>query len=171
MKWCFRCEVLWLTFLRKKGVLFCVVDSAAFAYDIDLYLTGIFEFRLDSRNDLACNNDHLIIVYVFGLDHYADLASRLYSVRFFNAGEAVRYLFKFLKSLDIVIEIFSASSGARRGYSVCRRNEHRRNSFRFNISVVSFYRMNDFFVFLEFTRYFNAELYMRAFDFLRKRYA
>ena len=65
--------------------LFRVVDRSALSDDMYFDLTGIFEFAFDLFHDVVSHEDHGIVIYHLGLDHYADLASRLNSVRFLDA--------------------------------------------------------------------------------------
>lgn len=54
-----------------------VVDSAALADDLNLDLSGVLHLALDTLNDLARGDDHLIVGDLIGFDHYADLAAGL----------------------------------------------------------------------------------------------
>ena len=69
--------------------LFCVVHYAALADDVDLDLSGILEFILDSSGDVVGEDDHLVIVDFFGLDHDADFTAGLNCEGFVNAFKLV----------------------------------------------------------------------------------
>ena len=61
------------------------VHRTAFADDVDLDLSGVFELGFDLLYDVARHEYHLLIVDLIGLDHDPDLSARLNRERFFNA--------------------------------------------------------------------------------------
>ena len=62
-------------FVQK--ILFRVIDRLGLAQDMDLDLTGIGKLGFDLLGDVAGEQDDLDLADLFGLDHDADLASRL----------------------------------------------------------------------------------------------
>ena len=153
---------------RSLFVLFRVVDRAALTDDMYLYLSGILELALDPFNDVVRHEHHGIVIYHLGLDHYADLASCLDRVRFFDAVEVVGDLFEFREPLDVVLEIFSACARAGRRNGVGRLNDERRERLGFHVAVVRFDRVDDLFALFMLTRHLDAELNVRTLDLLRQ---
>ena len=118
--------------------LFRVINSSAFSYQMYLYLTGIFHLVLDTLRDLSCKNYHLIIVYLFGLDHNSYLTTCLDSKRLFNAVVRAAYLFKLLQTLDIVLIVLTSCGGTCGAYCVGSLYKSGDNRVYLNVTVVSF---------------------------------
>lgn len=89
-----------------------VIDGAAFSDDVNFDLTRIFKLRLDTFDDIACDEAHLIVRYDLGLDHDPDFASRLDSERFFDAVELHGDLFELRESFDVVLEVLASRAGS-----------------------------------------------------------
>ena len=90
---------------------------------MDLDLTGISELILDLLGDIPCEQDHLILADLFGLDHDANLAAGLNGIGACDAGKALGDFLKLFKTLDVVLYILAARTGAGSGDSVRRLNE------------------------------------------------
>ena len=149
--------------------LFCVVDSAAFADQADLDLTGIFQFRLDLLDNILCDKHHAFVGNLLRLDHNADFAACLDGEGLVDTREAACDLFKLLQTLDVVFQIFASCTGSCGGQIVCSVNNECGQRLRFYITVVRFNSMDDFLVFLVLAGDIDTELDMGAFDFLRQR--
>ena len=116
--------------------LFCVFDYPALSGKIDLYLSGIIHFVFYSLGDLPCNDDHLLVVDLFGNDHYSDLTSRLNSVGLLNAVIRGANFLQLLQTLDVILVVFASCSGTCRRNSVRRLNKAGNNGLGLNISVM-----------------------------------
>ena len=138
---------------------------------MDFDLSGIFKLVLDFLYDVVGNEHHLVVVHHIRLDHDSDFTSRLNCVGFFNAVEFVRYLFKLRQSLDVVLEVFASCTGSCGGNRVGSLNDERGYCLSFNVSVVSFNRVDDFLRLLVLAGNLYAELYVRAFDLLRESFS
>ena len=79
--------------------LFRVIHRARLADQVQLDLSGVLDLFLDLLCHLSCDQLHSLVVNDLGLDHYADLTSRLNCKRLVNALEATSDLLKLLGRL------------------------------------------------------------------------
>ena len=98
--------------LPKMFCLFCVIDGAALADDIDLDLAGVIQRVLDLLRDLAGQQDDLIVADHVGLDHDAHFTASLNGKGLFHALEAGRDLLQIFQTLDVALDILAAGTGA-----------------------------------------------------------
>ena len=59
------------------AVLFSVVDSAGLANHVDFDLTWIFKLRFDMLGNVAGQQSHIVVFYVFRLGYDSDLTAGL----------------------------------------------------------------------------------------------
>ena len=128
--------------------LFCVLDGLRLSKDVDLDLTGVSQLLFDLLCDIARQEHHLILGYLLGLDHNAYLASGLDGVAAGDTGEALGYLLKLFKALDVVFDILAACAGAGGGDSVGCLNDAGDDRARLNIAVVRLDSVDDRFALL-----------------------
>ena len=135
--------------------LFCVIDNSVFANYADLDLSGIIKLVLDFLRDIARKNLHLVVINDFGLDHYANLASRLDCKGFLNSVKSTCNLFKLLKTLNVIFNVLSARSGTRCADSVSRLNNKRKSRFGLNVVMMRLECVNNVFILTVLRRDFN----------------
>ena len=87
--------------------LLCVIYGLGLAQDMNLDLAGIGELGLDLLGDVPCQQDHLILADLLGLDHDAYLAAGLNCIGACDTGEALGNFLKLFKTLDIVFDILA----------------------------------------------------------------
>ena len=92
--------------------LLCVLNGLGLTQYMDLDLAGIGKLFLDLLCDITSEQHHLILRYLLGLDHDTDLTAGLNGIAACDAGEALGYLLKLFKTLDIVFNVLSSCAGA-----------------------------------------------------------
>ena len=83
----------------RERILFCVIDGAALADDVDLDLAGVIQRVLDLLCDLAGQQDDLIVADDIGLDHDAHFAACLNGKGLLDALEAGEISSRFSRRL------------------------------------------------------------------------
>ena len=142
--------------------LFCVVADSALPDNVDLYLTGIFKLVFNLLDDVAGDENHLLVADDFGLDHYAHFAARLNGERTLNALERGCDAFELFKALDVVLNILASCAGAGSRNGVGGLNEAGDKRLCLNVSVVSLDGVNDALALAVFFRGLNTQLNMLA---------
>ena len=116
--------------------LFCVIDGAALADDIDLDLAGVIQRVLDLLRDLAGQQDDLIVADNVGLDHDAHFTASLNGKGLFHALEAGRDLLQIFQTLDVALDILAAGTGACGADGVTSLNDEGQRGLGFHVAVV-----------------------------------
>lgn len=150
--------------LNLYFVLFRVLNATPFSYDVNLDLTGIFEFAFNFLRDIFSKKHRLIIVDLIGFDHNSDFSARLNRERFFNAFKLRRDSFELFEPLDIIRACFAPCARSCAGDCVCRLNKYRLYALRFYVAVMRLNTVDDVFVLFVLLRKVYADLNMRAFD-------
>ena len=75
---------------------------------MDLDLAGICDFLFDLLRNVAGKKDHLVLVYLFRLDHYTDLPACLNSIGGGDPGEAVGDFFELFETFYIGLDILAS---------------------------------------------------------------
>src|SRR5712692_11995399 len=120
----------------RTGALFGVLHSASLPDHRYLDLTRVLQRVLDLLRDVAGEARGLEVIELVGLDHDADLATRLDSEGFLDAGEAVRDALELLQTLDVVRDDLASSTGARGADRVGGRDERADHRYRLDVAVV-----------------------------------
>ena len=127
----------------RERILFCVIDSAALADDVDLDLAGVIQRVLDLLCDLAGQQDDLIVADDIGLDHDAHFAACLNGKGLLEALEAGRDLLQIFQTLDVALDVLTAGTGAGGADGVAGLDDEGQRSLRLYIAVVGLDGVDD----------------------------
>ena len=119
-------------FVNSLGIF----NGFGLAEEVDLDLTGVLKLLLDLSGDVPGEQDHLVLGYLLGLDHYAYLAPGLDSVARLNALEGACELLKLFKTLDVAFNVLAARAGTRGGDGVRRLDEAGDDGVGLHVAVV-----------------------------------
>ena len=131
---------------------------------MDLDLSGIFHFALDPLCDVMRDDDHLIVIDLFGFDDDSDLTTGLDSEGVLDSAIGVGDLFEFLQTLDVVLDVLAAGAGTGGGDGIGRLYDEGDGGLRFDVSVVRLDGVNDGFAFTVLLRGICAEGDMGPFE-------
>ena len=104
--------------------------------DVYLDLSGVFQLVFDALGQLPGQNDHLVLGYLLGLHHHADLAAGLNGVALFHAGIAAGDLLQLFQALDIVLQVLPPGAGTGSGNGVGRLDQAGHQGLALHVVVV-----------------------------------
>ena len=107
--------------------------------------------------------DHVVLADLFGLDHDANLAAGLNGVGLFDAREGAGELFELFEPTDVVLDVFTARTGACGGNRVGRLHKTGDDGLRLHVTVVRLDGVDDDGALLVLLRKLHAPLDMAAF--------
>ena len=122
--------------------LFCVVNVAGLSDDRYLDLSGIVKLTLDLGCDVARKKLHIVVGNNLGLNHDSYLTACLNSEGLLYSLEVACNLLELLKSLDVVLNVLTASTGSCGADSICRLDNEVESRNSLNVVMVSLYRVN-----------------------------
>lgn len=136
---------------------------------MDLDLTGIFHFILNAFNDIASNDNDLIVADDIGLNENSDFAAGLDSEAVVDSLEGVGDAFKFFKTFNIIFEVFTSCTGSCGGNGIGSLNKTSDNALGLDIAVMGFDSVDNLGIFLVFFSNIHTDVDVGSFNFVGHR--